>query len=137
MGKTVLIVDDAPTMRQMIDFTLKSDGFSVEEAGEGDEALRKLKNGLKPDLIITDLNMPKMDGISFIKAVRSIGAFKFTPILMLTTESLDQKKAEGRDAGATGWIVKPFTPEQLLKVVRAVMPKSVLKAAGTAAAKQR
>ncbi|HHD10880.1 MAG TPA: response regulator [Deltaproteobacteria bacterium] len=122
MAKTILIVDDAPTMRQMVGFTLKSKNYSVVEASDGKEALEKLKNGLSPDMIITDLNMPQMDGISLIKAVRGLPGKKYIPILMLTTESMEEKKREGQAAGATGWIVKPFTPEQLLKVVDMVMP---------------
>lgn len=122
MSKTVLIVDDAPTMRQMVQFTLKTAGHSVIEAGDGVEAMEKLKSGLKPDLIITDMNMPRMDGITLIKNLRALPERKYTPILMLTTESLDEKKLEGKNAGATGWIVKPFTPEHLLKVVKMVLP---------------
>ncbi len=121
MSKTILIVDDAPTMRQMVNFTLKTAGHAVEEAGDGQEALDKVTKGLKPNLVITDLNMPKMDGISLIKALRALPALKFTPILMLTTESMESTKKEGKEAGATGWIVKPFTPEQLLKVVGQVI----------------
>lgn len=121
MEKTVLIVDDAPTMRQMESFTLKTAGYAVEEAVDGQDALEKLKKGLKPNLIITDLNMPNMDGISFIKAVRALPSHRFTPILMLTTESMEKKMIEGKMAGATGWIVKPFTPENLLKTVKIVM----------------
>jgi two-component system chemotaxis response regulator CheY len=121
MGKTILIVDDAPTMRQMVNFTLKTEGHTIEEAGDGVEALDKVKGGLKPSLVITDLNMPRMDGITLIKNLRALPALKFTPILMLTTESVEGKKKEGKEAGATGWIVKPFTPEQLLKVVKQVV----------------
>ena len=122
MGKTVLIVDDAPTIRQMVGFALKGNGsFDVVEAGDGSEALEKLKGGLKPNLVITDLNMPKMDGITMIKNIRKMPAHKFTPILMLTTESLGSKKQEGQAAGATGWIVKPFKPEELVQVVGKVI----------------
>jgi two-component system chemotaxis response regulator CheY len=122
MGKQILIVDDSPTMRQMVSFTLTSAGFDVVEAGDGQEAVGKLHAGAKPNLVITDLNMPKMDGISLIKAVRAMPTFKFTPVLMLTTESDEVKKKEGQAAGATGWIVKPFNPEQMLKVIAKVMP---------------
>lgn len=122
MGKQILVVDDSVTMRQMISFTLTSAGFEVIEAGDGQEAVGKLNGGAKPSLIITDLNMPKMDGLSFIKAVRAMPSLKFTPVLMLTTESDDGKKKEGQAAGATGWIVKPFNPEQMLKVIAKVMP---------------
>lgn len=122
MGKTILIVDDSATMRQMVSFTLTGAGFDVVEAGDGQEAVGKLNAGAKPNLVITDLNMPKMDGISFIKAVRGMPSFKFTPVLMLTTESDETKKKEGQAAGATGWIVKPFKPEQILQVIAKVMP---------------
>lgn len=122
MGKQILIVDDSVTMRQMVSFTLTSAGFEVVEAGDGKEAVGKLNAGAKPNLVITDLNMPNMDGISLIKAVRAMPSFKFTPVLMLTTESDEGKKKEGQAAGATGWIVKPFNPEQMLKVVAKVLP---------------
>lgn len=122
MGKTVLVVDDSVSMRQMVGFTLTNAGYTVVEAVDGQDAVSKLTGGAKPNLVITDLNMPVMDGISFIKYVRSMADFKFTPILMLTTESADNKKKDGQAAGATGWIVKPFNPEQMLKVVQKVMP---------------
>jgi two-component system chemotaxis response regulator CheY len=122
MAKTVLVVDDSSTMRQMVSFTLTSAGFDVVEAGDGQEAVGKLNGGVKPNLVITDLNMPKMDGITFIKAVRAMPTFKFTPVLMLTTESDEGKKKEGQAAGATGWIVKPFNPDQMLKVIAKVLP---------------
>lgn len=122
MGKQILIVDDSVTMRQMVSFTLTSAGFEVVEAGDGQEAVGKLNGGAKPNLVITDLNMPKMDGISLIKAVRAMPTFKLTPVLMLTTESDESKKKEGQAAGATGWIVKPFNPEQMLKVIAKVLP---------------
>jgi two-component system chemotaxis response regulator CheY len=122
MGKQILIVDDSATMRQMVSFTLTSAGFDVVEAGDGKEAVGKLNGGAKPNLVITDLNMPNMDGISLIKAVRAMPSFKFTPVLMLTTESDEGKKKEGQAAGATGWIVKPFNPEQMLKVIAKVLP---------------
>ncbi|HKN88433.1 MAG TPA: response regulator [Nitrospiraceae bacterium] len=122
MSKTVLIVDDSATMRQMVNFTLTGAGFTVVEAGDGADAVKKLTAGTKPNLVITDLNMPNMDGISLIKEIRKMGTLKFTPILMLTTESTDDKKKEGQAAGATGWIVKPFNPEQMLKVIAKVLP---------------
>lgn len=121
MGKTVLVVDDSPTMRQMVAFTLTNAGYKVVEAGNGKEALVKL-TGSKPDLVVTDLNMPEMDGITLIKELRKMPAFKFTPILMLTTESTDDKKKAGQAAGATGWIVKPFNPEQMMAVIKKVLP---------------
>jgi len=122
MGKMVLVVDDSPTMRQMVAFTLTGAGFQVVEASNGKEAVGKIASGAKPDLVVTDLNMPEMDGISLIKEIRKIPALKFTPILMLTTESADDKKKDGQTAGATGWIVKPFNPEQMLKVIQKVLP---------------
>ena len=122
MSKTVLVVDDSATMRQMVSFTLTGAGFTVVEAGDGADAVKKLTAGTKPNLVITDLNMPNMDGISLIKEIRKMGTLKFTPILMLTTESTDDKKKEGQAAGATGWIVKPFNPEQMLKVIAKVLP---------------
>jgi len=122
MSKTVLVVDDSATMRQMVSFTLSGAGFTVVEAGDGADAVKKLTSGTKPNLVITDLNMPNMDGISLIKEIRKMGTLKFTPILMLTTESTDDKKKEGQAAGATGWIVKPFNPEQMLKVIAKVLP---------------
>lgn len=122
MSKTVLVVDDSVSMRQMVAFTLKQKQLAVVEGGNGKEALERLKSH-KVDLIITDLNMPEMDGITFIRHVRaSAGPHKFVPILMLTTESQDSKKAEGKAAGATGWLVKPFVPEKLLQVIAKVMP---------------
>ena len=121
MSRLALVVDDSVSMRQMVSFTLKGAGFTVIEGGNGQEALDKL-TGDKIDLIITDLNMPVMDGLTFIRNARSKPGLKFTPILMLTTESGENKKAEGKAAGATGWIVKPFQPEQLLRVVQKVLP---------------
>ncbi len=122
MGKTVLVVDDSVSMRQMVSFTLTGAGYEVVEAGDGKEAVDKLNGGAKPSLVITDLNMPNMDGIALIKAVRGMPSHKFTPILMLTTESSDDKKKEGQSAGATGWVVKPFNPEQMLATIKKVLP---------------
>ena len=122
MSQTVLVVDDSKTMRDMVSYTLTSAGFQVVQAGDGKEAVGKLSNGSKPALVVTDLNMPDMDGITLIKEIRKMPTLKFTPILMLTTESSDEKKAEGRAAGATGWIVKPFNPEQFLKILKKVLP---------------
>ena len=109
-------------MRQMVKYTLTSAGYEVVEAGNGKEAVDKLNAGAKPALVVTDLNMPEMDGITLITEIRKMAAFKFTPILMLTTESTDDKKKAGQAAGATGWIVKPFNPEQMLKVIQKVLP---------------
>jgi two-component system, chemotaxis family, chemotaxis protein CheY len=122
MSKTALIVDDSPTMRQMVSFTLTNAGFTVIEAEHGKDAVSKVAGGPKMDIVVTDLNMPEMDGIELIKELRKLGAFKFTPILMLTTESALEKKQAGKAAGATGWIVKPFNPEVLLKTIAKVMP---------------
>ena len=122
MGKTVLVVDDSVSMRQMVSFTLTGAGYEVVEAGDGKEAVDKLNGGAKPNLVITDLNMPNMDGIQLIKAIRGMAPHKFTPILMLTTESSDAKKKEGQGAGATGWVVKPFNPEQMLATIKKVLP---------------
>ncbi len=117
MGKTVLIVDDSASMRQMVSFALKDAGFEVLSAVDGKDAMAKL-GVAKADMIITDLNMPNLNGIELIKQVRQAAGHKYTPIVMLTTESQESKKAEGKQAGASGWIVKPFTPEQLLGVVK-------------------
>ncbi|MCI4626230.1 MAG: response regulator [Candidatus Magnetoovum sp. WYHC-5] len=120
MSKTIMTVDDSASVRQMVAFTLKGAGYTVVEAVDGKDALAKLK-GAQVNMVITDLNMPNMDGISLIKAIRSDAALKFLPIVMLTTESQDTKKKEGKSAGATGWIVKPFKPDQLLAVVKKVL----------------
>lgn len=122
MSKTVLIVDDSPTMRQIVAFTLTNAGFTVIEAEHGKDAVSKVAKGPKMDIVVTDLNMPEMDGITLIKELRRLSAFKFTPILMLTTESAVEKKQAGKEAGATGWIVKPFNPEVLLKTIAKVLP---------------
>lgn len=122
MGKTALIVDDSRTMRQMVAFTLTNAGFTVIEAEDGKDAVNKVSAGTKLDIIVTDLNMPEMDGITLIKELRRLTAYKFTPILMLTTESAMDKKKEGKEAGATGWIVKPFNPDVLLKTIAKVLP---------------
>ena len=117
---TILTVDDTASMRQMISFTLNSVGHEVLQASDGREALNILQNK-KVDLVITDVNMPNMDGITFVKSLRELNDYKFTPILMLTTESQDTKRQQGKVAGATGWNVKPFNPEQLLTVVKKVL----------------
>jgi two-component system chemotaxis response regulator CheY len=105
----------------MVAFTMKEAGFDVVEGENGQQALER-SDGKNFDLVITDLNMPVMDGITLIRKLRERPNFKFTPILMLTTESQDSKKQEGKAAGATGWIVKPFNPEQMLQVVARVVP---------------
>ena len=121
MPKRILVVDDSQTMRQMVAFTLRESNFEVVEAEHGQDALAKL-DGQKLDLIVTDLNMPVMDGITFIREVRSRPATRYLPILMLTTESQQEKKLAGKAAGATGWIVKPFDPPKLLTVIAKVLP---------------
>jgi len=120
MTRTVMTVDDSASIRQMVNFTLKQAGYEVVEAGDGREAVAKL-GGAKVDLVITDLNMPNMNGLELIRWLRSSQPHRFIPILMLTTESQEAKKQEGRAAGATGWIVKPFKPEQLLMVLKKVL----------------
>jgi two-component system, chemotaxis family, chemotaxis protein CheY len=121
MGKTIMTVDDSASVRQMVSFTLKqTGGYEVIEATDGRNALSKL-NGTQVHMVITDLNMPNLDGIGLIRAIRQTPSCKFIPIIMLTTESQDSKKQEGKAAGATGWIVKPFKPEQLLAVVKKVL----------------
>lgn len=121
MAKAVLVVDDSVTMRQMVSFTLREASFEVVEAENGQDALNKL-SGAKVDLIVTDLNMPVMDGITFIRNARGLPTTRYVPILLLTTESQAEKKAEGKAAGATGWIVKPFDPPKLLAVISKVLP---------------
>jgi two-component system chemotaxis response regulator CheY len=121
MGKTIMTVDDAATMRKMVSFTLKGAGHEVLEASDGACALTALRT--RPvDLVITDIHMPNMDGLELTRQLRALPEFRKTPILLLTTESDPGKKAEGRAAGATGWIVKPFSQEQLLAVVAKVLP---------------
>lgn len=120
MSKSILAVDDSTSMRQMVAFTLKGAGYLVEEAADGQQALNIAK-GKSFDLVLSDVNMPVMDGIELIRQLRSVPAYKFTPILMLTTEAGAEKKKQGKEAGATGWIVKPFNPDQLLNTVRRVL----------------
>jgi len=117
---TILAVDDSASMRQMVSFTLKGAGYNVVEAVDGVDALNKAK--AQPfDCVVTDVNMPNKDGISLIKDLRALPNYKFTPLLMLTTESGMDKKQQGKEAGATGWIVKPFNPDQLLKTIKKVL----------------
>ncbi|WP_429127069.1 response regulator [Aeromonas veronii] len=122
MGKTILIVDDSATIRQVVGMTLKGAGYEVMEASDGKDALNKL-DGKKINLIISDVNMPNMDGITFVKEAKKLVNYKFTPVIMLTTESQDSKKQEGQAAGAKAWVVKPFQPEQMLAAVaKLIMP---------------
>ncbi len=117
MAHTLMIVDDSASMRQMVTFTLKDAGYEVIAAGNGREALDKL-DGTRISMVITDLNMPEMDGLELIRQLRGKPGYKFVPIVMLTTESQEAKKQAGKEAGASGWMVKPFKPEQLVETVR-------------------
>ena len=121
MTKVVLAVDDSKTMREMVGFTLKGAGFDVVEAGDGEEALKILEDRAI-DVIITDINMPRMDGISLVRTLRSRSEFDAVPILVLTTEIGGGLKQEAKDAGATGWMVKPFDPETLVATLAKVCP---------------
>lgn len=123
MTKKILAVDDSKTMREMVSFTLKEAGYDMIEAEDGKAALAMLNTG-KVDAVITDLNMPNMNGFELIRALRANPVYKFIPILMLTTEGDSAKKEEGKAAGATGWLVKPFNPEKLVDVVKKVCPLS-------------
>jgi two-component system chemotaxis response regulator CheY len=116
MAKTIMIVDDSASLRQVVSIALKGAGYDVIDACDGKDALAKL-DGRKIHLIISDVNMPNMDGITFVKAAKQLPAYKFTPVIMLTTEAGDGKKAEGQAAGAKAWVVKPFQPAQMLGAV--------------------
>jgi len=118
-GKTALVVDDSFTMRNMVSLSLKEEGFDVTVAEDGLDAL-KVAAGKKFDVIITDINMPNMDGFQLLEKLRSMDEFKFTPILVLTTEGGDDKKKQGKALGATGWIVKPFNPQTLVATINKV-----------------
>ena len=118
--QSILAVDDSASMRQMVAFTLKGAGYNVIEAADGQEALDKAR-GAKVDLVLTDQNMPRMDGITLVRSLRGMPSYTGTPILILTTESSDEMKAKGRAAGATGWLVKPFDPGKLLDVIKKVI----------------
>jgi two-component system chemotaxis response regulator CheY len=120
MAKRILTADDSASVRQMVSFTIKNAGYEVVEAVDGKDALSKL-NGNPVHMVITDLNMPNLDGIGLVKGIRANPAYKFIPIILLTTESQESKKLESKQAGATGWIVKPFKPEQLLAVIKKVL----------------
>jgi two-component system chemotaxis response regulator CheY len=121
---TVLLVDDSRTILMSISAVLTKSGYRVETAGDGTDGLAKVKAGLKPAVILTDLNMPKMDGITFIRELRKTPGLRFTPILMLTTESQQAKRAEAKAAGASGWIVKPVAAKDLLGVLQQVLPRA-------------
>ena len=127
MSRVILVVDDSPTMRGMVSHALNEAGFETKEAENGKDALIKLTTmevgGTKPDVIVTDVNMPEMDGIELVREIRKLSAFKHVPVLVLTTDNTDEKKEVGRAAGATGWLVKPFDSELILKVIRKVLPQ--------------
>jgi two-component system chemotaxis response regulator CheY len=122
MTKTILVVDDSASVRQVVGLTLRGAGYTVIEAADGEAALAQL-TGQRVHLILSDVNMPRLDGIGFLKAVKQLPAYRFTPVVMLTTESQEERKREGQIAGAKAWIVKPFQPAQLLSAItRLVMP---------------
>jgi two-component system chemotaxis response regulator CheY len=118
--QSILAVDDSASMRQMVSFTLKGAGYHVIEAADGQEAYEKAMTQ-RVDLVLTDQNMPRMDGVTLVKNLRGLPSYTTTPILILTTESSDEMKSRGRAAGATGWLVKPFDPSRLLEVIRKVI----------------
>lgn len=120
MSRTALVVDDSKSIRQMVAFTLKQAGFDVLEGENGKEGLEQLDKQAV-DLVVTDLNMPVVDGITFIRELRGRAAAKFVPVLFLTTESQESKKADAKAAGATGWMVKPFHPDQLLSIISKIV----------------
>ena len=122
MSKTILIVDDSATMMMSVKSTLEMNDFKVETAVDGIEALTKIKAGLKPDLVITDINMPNMGGMELIKNIRALPGFSFMPILTLTTEGEASKRDEAKKLGATGWLVKPVAGPDLVKVIKQVLP---------------
>jgi two-component system chemotaxis response regulator CheY len=121
MTKTILAVDDSASIRQMVSFTLRGAGYEVVEAVDGEDALDKAKKNQNVNLVLTDINMPRMDGLALVKSLRVLPRYRIAPILMLTTESSDAMKAQGRAAGATGWLVKPFDPKRLLEVIKKVI----------------
>ena len=122
MAKTIFLVDDSVTMLMSVKATLEMSGFKVETASDGVQALAKLKAGSKPDMMITDINMPNMGGLELIKNVRALPGFRFMPILTLTTESQSEKRDEGKRLGATGWLVKPVAGADLVRVIKQVLP---------------
>ena len=119
--KKIFLVDDSTTILLSMSAILSKAGYETDKASSADEGLTKLKGGLKPDLLITDLNMPGMNGIEFIKEVRKLSGYKFMPILFLTTESQQAKRAEAKAAGASGWLVKPATADDLLNTIKLVL----------------
>ena len=121
MPKTVLVVDDSPSIRQVVGIALRGAGYDIVEATDGADALAKV-GGQRVHLVITDVNMPVMDGITFVRELKALPEHKFTPVVMLTTESQDDKKKQGQEAGAKAWVVKPFQPEKMLAVVSKLVP---------------
>jgi len=122
MAKTIMIVDDSASLRQVVGIALKGAGYDIIEACDGKDALSKL-NGVKIHLVISDVNMPNMDGITFLKELKKLPTYKFTPVIMLTTESQAEKKAEGQAAGAKAWVIKPFQPQTMISAVaKLIMP---------------
>ncbi|MFN4266480.1 MAG: response regulator [Aquabacterium sp.] len=121
MSKTILVIDDSSSFRTVVKLALQKAGYTVQEAGDGQEAVDKLP-GVKPALIVCDVNMPRMDGLTFARHVRNHPVHKFTPIIMLTTESQESKKEEGKAAGVRAWITKPFQPSQLVDAVKRLCP---------------
>ena len=121
MAKTILIADDSESIRVVVGLALREAGFTVIVAKDGQDSLDLLKQNEQVSLIISDLNMPILDGILFLKEVRKLDTFKYLPFLILTTESQDSKKMEAKNAGATGWIIKPFVKEKLIAVVNKVI----------------
>ncbi|MBP2314285.1 response regulator [Azospirillum soli] len=119
---TILVLDDSPTMVMSLSRILSKSGYTVETAANGKEGMDKLKAGMKPNLILTDLNMPVMDGVTFIKEVRKLAPTRFVPIVVLTTESVAGKQTEARSAGASGWLTKPTQPDDLIKTIKQLLP---------------
>ena len=119
-GKTIMIIDDSPSIRQVVNLTLRKVGYDVIEASDGEDGLKKLF-GQKVNLIVCDVNMPKMDGITFLKNLKAMPNYKYMPVIMLTTESQEAKKQEGKLAGAKAWVVKPFKPEQMIEAIEKLM----------------
>jgi two-component system chemotaxis response regulator CheY len=120
MSKTVVVVDDSASIREVVSFTIESEGFNVLKGSDGADALKHF-DGQEINLVITDLHMPNIDGIGLITRIRNIEAYKHIPILLLTTETSQEKKGDAKQAGATGWLVKPFEPEKLIKIINKVM----------------
>jgi two-component system chemotaxis response regulator CheY len=121
MGKKIMVIDDSASLREVVSIALKAAGYEVTEAADGKDALAKL-DGNKINLVICDVNMPVMDGITFVKEIKKRPDYRFVPVMMLTTESRESRKEEGQRAGAKAWVVKPFRPEQILHAVSKLMP---------------